>query len=81
MKTLELTSSSIPSLPEILALAEKEPLLLRTASGQEYLVGIVDSLQQEIDQLNAGVEFQDLLRERFKERGSIPIEEIRARLS
>jgi len=81
MKTLELTSASTPSLPEILALAEKEPLLLRTASGREYLVGIVDDLQQEIDQLNASAEFQELLRERFKERGAIPIDEIRARLS
>jgi hypothetical protein len=80
MKTLELTSSNTPSLPEVLALAEKEPLLLRTAAGQEYLVGIVDDLQQEIDQLNASAEFQALLRERSKEQGTIPIEEIRARL-
>ena len=81
MKTLELTGSSTPSLQEILALAEKEPLRLRTASGQEYLVGIVDDLQQEIHRLNASVEFQELLRERFKDRGTIPLEEIRARLS
>jgi ribose 1,5-bisphosphokinase PhnN len=81
MKTLDLTNSSTPSLPEILALAEKEPLLLRTASGREYLLGIVDDLQREIDQLNISVEFQEVLRERLKERGTIPIEEIRARLS
>ena len=31
--------------------------------------------------VNASAEFQDFLRERFKERGAIPIEEIRARLS
>jgi ribose 1,5-bisphosphokinase PhnN len=81
MKILELTNSSTPSLPEILALAEKEPILLRTASGREYLLGIVDDFQQELDQLNVNVEFQEVLRERLKERGTISIEEIRARLS
>jgi hypothetical protein len=49
MKTIELTVSTTPSLPEILALAEEEPLLLRTASGREYLIGIVDDFQQEMD--------------------------------
>ena len=80
MKTLELTGSDLPSLPEILAMAEKEPLILRTASG-EYFVGIVDDFQHEIDQLNASAEFQQLLRDRAKERGTIPIEDIRARLA
>lgn len=80
MKTLELTGSDLPSLPEILAMAEKEPLILRTASG-EYFVGVVDDFQHEIDQLSASAEFQQLLRDRAKERGTIPIEEIRARLS
>jgi hypothetical protein len=81
MKTLKLTDPNLPTLPEILALAEKEPLLLRTASGREYLLGIVDDFQQEIDGLNASVEFQEILRKRLKERGTISIKEIRARLS
>ena len=81
MKTLELVGPDTPSLPEILALAAKEPLLLRTATGQEYLVGIVDDFQHEIDQLDASAQFQHFLRERFKERGTVPIEEIRARLA
>jgi hypothetical protein len=81
MKTVELTGANPPSLPEILAMAQKESLILRTGSGEEYFVGIVDDFQQEIDQLNASAEFQQLLRDRAKERGTIPIEVIRARLS
>ena len=81
MKTLELTGSNPPSLPEILAMAQKESLILRTASGEEYFVAIVDEFQHEINQLNASAEFQQLLRDRAKERGTIPIEDIRARLS
>ena len=81
MKTLELTGSNPLSLPEILAMAQKESLILRTASGEEYFVGVVDEFQREIDQLNANAEFQQLLRDRAKERGAITIEAIRARLS
>jgi len=81
MKTVELTGANPPSLPEILAMAQKESLILRTDSGEEYFVGIVDDFQQEIDQLNASPEFQQLLRDRAKERGTIPIEVIRDRLS
>jgi len=81
MKTLELTASNLPSLPEILVMAQKESLILRTASGEEYFIGIVDDFQHEIDQLNASAEFQQLLRDRAKEQGTIPIEVIRDRLS
>jgi hypothetical protein len=81
MKIVELTGANPPSLPEILAMAQKESLILRTASGEEYFVGIVDDFQREIDQLNASAEFQQLLRDRAKEQGTIPIEVIRARLS
>jgi hypothetical protein len=81
MKTLELTGPSSPSLPEVLAMAQKESLILRTDSGEEYFVGIVDDFQHEIDHLNESAEFQQLLRDRQKERGTIPVEAIRDRLS
>lgn len=81
MKTLELTGPNLPSLPEILAMAQQESLILRTASGEEYFVGIVDEFQHEIDQLSESAEFQQLLQDRQKEQGTVPIETIRARLS
>jgi DNA-binding PucR family transcriptional regulator len=81
MKTLDLTGSNQPSLPEILELAQKESLILRTASGKEYFIGIVDDFQHELDQLSESTEFQQLLHDRQKERGAIPIEAIRDRLS
>jgi hypothetical protein len=40
MKTLELTGSNMPSLPEILAMAQKESLIVRTASGEYPLAGL-----------------------------------------
>jgi hypothetical protein len=81
MKTLELTGPDLPSLPEILAMAQQESLILRTASGEEYFVGIVDDFQHEIDQLSESAEFQQLLRDRQREQGTLPIEAIRSRLS
>jgi hypothetical protein len=78
MKTLELTSPNLPSLPEILAMAQQEPLILRTASGEEYFLGIVDDFQHEIDQLSKSAGFQQLLRDRQREQGTLPIEPIRA---
>ena len=81
MKTVELTDSNHPSLPDILAMAQKEPLILRTASGEEYFVGIVDEFQREIEQLDASAAFQELLRQRANELGTIPIEAIETRLS
>jgi hypothetical protein len=81
MKTVQLTDPNPPSLPEILAMAQKEPLILRTPSGEEFFVGVVDDFQREIEQLNASAAFQELLRQRANEAGTIPIEAIEARLS
>lgn len=36
MKTLEFTGVNLPSLSEVIAMAQKESLILRTASGEEY---------------------------------------------
>ena len=80
MKTLELTGPTPPSLPEVLAMAQQESLIVRTASGEEFFIGVVDDFQHELNQLSESSEFQQLLRERQKERGVIPVEAIRARL-
>jgi hypothetical protein len=80
MKTLGLIGPNPPSLPEVLAMARKESLIVRTASGEEVFIGVVDEFQHELDRLSESAEFQQLLRDRQRERGTIPIEEIRARL-
>ena len=46
MKTIELANSA-PSLQEILAIARKEALLLRTESGEEFFLGTPDELRSE----------------------------------
>ena len=81
MKTVQLTDPNRPSLPEILAMAQKEPMILRTPSGEEFFLGVVDDFEREIEQLNASSAFQELLRERAKEGRTMPIEEIETRLS
>jgi hypothetical protein len=80
MKTIALTTATAPSLPEVLAMAHDEPLLVRTEAGDEYLIGFVDEFQQEIDRMNASSALQALLTEREKEAATIPIEVIQARL-
>jgi hypothetical protein len=80
MKTVELSDPNAPSLPEILALADHEPLILRTSSGDEYILGVVDDFQREIERYDASSALQALLRERGEEKGVVPIEEIQARI-
>jgi hypothetical protein len=75
MKTIELTQSA-PSLQEILSIARKEAVLLRTAVGEEFVLGSVEDLGTEADLLGKNAEFMLFLRERLAEGASIPLEQL-----
>ena len=60
MKTIELAQSA-PSLQEILAIARKETLLLRTESGEEFFLGMADELRSEATLLSQNPEFMRFL--------------------
>lgn len=57
-------------------------LTMNTADppGDKNPIGFFDEFQQEIDRMNANSALQALLAEREQEAGTIPIEDIRARL-
>jgi len=77
MKIIELTRSA-PSLREILAIACKETLLLRTESGEEFFLGMADELRSEATLLSQNLEFMRFLDERFAEKATITLEELEA---
>jgi hypothetical protein len=80
MKTLEL-SPAAPSLRELLAIARKETLLLRTESGEEFFLGTADELRSEATLLSQNSEFMRFLDERFAEKATITLEELEAEAS
>jgi hypothetical protein len=75
MKTIELARSA-PSLQEILAIARKETLLLRTEAGEEFFLGTADELRTEATLLSQNPEFMRFLDERFAEEATIPLEQL-----
>ena len=80
MKTIELPSASL-SLQELLAMAHDEPVLVRTASGEEYVVGAVEDFQREVELVSASPALMKLLDERSRERASVSLDSLRARSS
>ena len=80
MKTIELTTQA-PSLPELIKLAHDEPVLIRTATGEEFVLGALDDFANEIELLSASPQLTKLLAERRKEHGIISAAELRSRLA
>lgn len=80
MKTIVLAQPA-PSLQEMLAIARKEPLLLRTEAGEEFFLGTADELRSEATLLSQNREFMRFLDERFGETANITLEELEAEAS
>jgi Protein of unknown function (DUF1156) len=80
MKTIELASQA-PSLPDLLRIAHEEPVLIRTASGEEFVLGAIDDFEREVDLMRASPALKALLEERRKQKGTVSVAELRARLA
>ena len=80
MKTIELTSRSL-SLPKLLRIAHHEPVLIRTPSGDEYVLGAVNAFEREVELMRLSPELQALLAERRNERGTVSLDSIRNQLA
>ena len=80
MKTIELANAA-PSLQEMLAIARKEPLLLRTEAGEEFFLGTADELRSEATLLSQNSELMSFLDERFAEKATIILEELETEAS
>jgi len=81
MKTIDVPAPSPLSVDELLAMAQDEPLIIRTASGEQYLLGALDDFDHEVELMRSNPELMRLLEERSKEQATIPLEALRSRLS
>jgi hypothetical protein len=77
MKTLNLKEAKI-DLTEAVELAREEPILLVTATGQEFLLAEADDFEREAELLRNSVDFQRFLDERSRSLRRISPEEFEA---
>ena len=76
MKTIDLTLGE-RTLAEVLALARHERILIRSATGDDFLLEPANALDREVALLGQGERFMSFLQERSKEPGATPLGEIR----
>jgi len=72
MKTIDLSKGE-HSLAEILKLAKSEAVLIRSVSGEDFVVEEADEFDREVATLASSEKFMEFLNSRSKETGNIPI--------
>jgi hypothetical protein len=80
MKTIELSSEIVPSLEELLELAEQESVQLKTMDGREFILFEVDDLSQEIEQIRNNPELMEFLVQRSQEKEKFSLDQAKQRL-
>lgn len=79
MKTINLEKEKI-DLSEVIDLARKEPVLLLTSDGKEFIVTEADNFEKEIEILRCSHSFQQFLDERSTSKIRMPLEEIEKKI-
>ena len=79
MKAIDLAKSNL-SLDEALKSARGEPLLLKCASGEQFLVSIADDFATEVELLRKNHAFLEFLDSCKKNETSVSLEEAEKRL-
>ena len=79
MRTINLNEAK-PDLDAVLDRARQEPLLLRTADGQEFFLTLADNFEEEVESLRQRQAFQRFLDERSASPRRIPWEEVEAEI-
>jgi hypothetical protein len=79
MKAISLADKE-PSIVELLALAESEPVYIRTADGRDFLLEPADEFEREAAALGRSENFMSFLRNRSAERDESSAEEVARRL-
>ncbi len=74
MKTIKLDKKS-PSVDELLAIARREPVLLVTPDGENFVLEEADDFDREVVELGNSKTFMKFLEERSREKGAISIEQ------
>jgi hypothetical protein len=80
MKTIDLREAKL-SIDELLEMAAGEAVLLRSRSGDEFVLEAADAFDREVEELGRSKKFMAFLNEAFQEPGRIPIEAIERRLA
>ena len=68
------------SIDELLALARSEPLMIYDKDGKNYVLKETDEFEKEVKELGSSERFMKFLKERSKEKGTIPISSITKKL-
>lgn len=76
MKTIDLTKKN-RSLSDVLAIAKSEPVLIHSASGEDFVLEPADDFDREVAALGASEKFASFLKARSDETGDIPLEDVR----
>jgi len=64
-------------LSDVLALAKTGPILIRSASGEDFVLEPADDFASEVAALGASDSFDSFLKARSDEAGDIPISDVR----
>jgi len=79
MKTINLTEEK-PDLQAVIDLARKEPVILLTPDGKEFVLAEADDFDREVDALRASPAFQRFLDERSQSTRRVSLAEIEAEI-
>jgi len=79
MKTVDLSSEAI-SAAELLDMARRDPLLVRTTSGDSFVVSPADELAAEIELLRRNHAFLAMLDEFKEDQSTVPLKEVERKL-
>jgi len=76
MRVIDLKNNK-RSLSEVLKMASKENLVLRTAAGREFVVAETDEFDREIALVRENSALMKLLEQRSKEKGKYSLAQVR----
>lgn len=79
MKVVNLEKGA-PTVKQLISLARKQNVLLRTADGQEFVLAEIDDFAQEVSSVRRNKGLMRLLARRSKEKETYDLVEVKQRL-
>ena len=75
MKTV-MPSRELPSLQELLDMAQSDNVLLHTEDGREYLIAELDDFEKEVELVSKHPELRAFLAQRSQEKERVPFDQV-----
>ncbi len=75
MKTVKLEDEKL-GLEEVINIARKEPVLVLTPDGKEFLISEADDFEKEVEALRGSPTFQKFLDDRLRGKATFPLEDV-----